>query len=453
MPKRKVNGAPPGISVILPTELDLFSDRPQNHAVTSAEWLRLKPINSISGTSVGHLEFVSTGEASRYRNLENVYLRLRVRLTDGAGAALPSGANDAKVALINNSLHSMISSINCYMNGTDVAQSSDHYDYNAYIQTTLGFSALHSYERLSAEGHYPVPDKIFGTSNSLDETSWTTDLDTNLGLKWRYNSTKDGRVFELYGKLLLDISTARHYIPNNIDMRFKINLNDPTFSLIADKASTAKITIDDATLYTQVLSINPSLQLANERHFQLNKMSAHFKRTMLKQFVIPSGVRSYNLSNVWVGECPRLVLLVMVDQNAASGDILKNPMVFKHYSLNSIVFDVGGKQTKISGLDFTNGKELFTQAYVELYKALNLHRTSEATLSMFDYIYGRFILAADLSSTLEGLNHDYAPAPVGSLRIDAEFGTALPNAITVIVVGIFDSTLYIDRDRNVTYTI
>lgn len=454
---------------VLPSELDLFADRHKNMAVTSAEWLNLKPVNAISNTNVSHLEFVSTGEGHRYRNLNHVYLRLRVRLTKPDGTALPMDRAEVpassgvtaqaaytapKFAIINNGLHSIINSINVFLNGVDINASSDFYAFRAYIETMLTFSALHGYERLGPEFYHPSPDNSFGETVLADETNWPADFKSNYGLKWRFDRTKENKTLEMYGRLFLDLSTMKCLIPGNVDMRIKINLNDPDFFIVTDTAGeTARLFIDDASLMTQVCSIQPSLLLAHERAFQTRSMNGPFKKTQMKQFVVPGNLRSFSLSNCWVGSLPRLVLFAMVDQNSASGDITKNPMVFKHYSLSSVMFDVNGKQTKIEGLSFNQNQNLYAAAFVELYSALNMHRTPEASVSYHDFIHGKFVLAADLSATLEGLNHDYAPSATGSLRVEANFAEALPHPITVLLMGIFDSTLYIDKDRNCSYSV
>lgn len=151
---------------IIPSELDLFGERKQNRAIVSAEVQELKPVNAISTPAITHLEFVSTGEANRMRNMKHVYLRMKLRLCKPDGTPLPqdraavaaSGSQPAvpaytapKFAIINNGLHSLIRSINLYLNGVDVNQSSDFYAQRAYAQTLIEFSPLHGYERLAPE--------------------------------------------------------------------------------------------------------------------------------------------------------------------------------------------------------------------------------------------------------------------------------------------------------------
>lgn len=300
----------------------------------------------------------------------------------------------------------------------------------------------------------PSPDNVFGHSKVPDESKWTTDLTENRSLEWRYNITKNNKELELYGRLFLDLSTMETYLPTNIDLRLKINFNSFNFSLLSDQATEmAAIMISDATLYTTLVTPQASIMLAQERLFQTRNVNVHFKRTIVKQFIIPGGQRTYSINNAFMGNIPRLILYWMTDQSAAAGDITLNPLVFKHYSLSSLIFDVNGKQTKIDGLKFSADVNHYAGAFVQLYSALNLHRTPEASISGHDYLHGRFITAVDLSADLSGLDHDFSPAPTGSLRVVGNFEENLPNPISVFLMGIFDSVLFVTKDRSVSYSI
>lgn len=151
---------------VIPAELDLFEERKQNRAIIAAEVQELKPVNAISSPSVTHLEFVSTGETNRMRNMRHVYLRLKFRLTKPDGSPLPqdrpevpaSGTQAAqpayvapKYAVVNNGFHSMIRSVNLHANGVDINQSSDYYAQRSYCETLVTFSPLHGYDRLAPE--------------------------------------------------------------------------------------------------------------------------------------------------------------------------------------------------------------------------------------------------------------------------------------------------------------
>lgn len=422
----------------VPTDMDLFEGAPRSYVVTDSEFVAHKPVNALAGAS--HIEFFSVGKgASFYRRFKNIYLRATFKLTNPDGTALPTGADDAKVTLVNNALHSVIGSVNLWLNGTDVCPHSDHYAHSAYIQTLLSFSPEDSTHRLPAELFY----RDTGAATHKFDAS-------NEGVVARYNRLKGDTEVEVYGKLLLDICTCDLVFPDNIDVRVRLNLNESPFYLLASKAATAVLQISKVSLYMEQLQVQPSLLLAHAQAFTKSNAIFHYKRIIVKQFTVGGKQQSFNIENAWVGKAPLVMLMALVDNEACVGNILQSPFCFKHFSVNTITFELNNKQYRIDDMDFA--KDKYTFAFASLYAALGVHRAPESSLVTFDaYKHGSFITGVDFSLDKQGLNSGPGQSQTGNVRVEVAFKTAPDKAISVILMGLFDGSLEIDHERHVTY--
>ena len=80
--------------------------------------------------------FTIPGAADLYRDLNNSYLMIKLKVTDAGGANL--GANDA-VAPSNLPLHTMFSNVSMTICGREISEKDSNYPYRAYLETLLTF--------------------------------------------------------------------------------------------------------------------------------------------------------------------------------------------------------------------------------------------------------------------------------------------------------------------------
>ena len=67
-----------------------------------------------------------------------------------------------------------------------------------------------------------------------------------------------------------------------------------------------------------------------------------------------------------------------------------------------------------------------------------------------DYPYGYALYAFDLSQDLAEEEH-FNLAKQGTVRVELNFETALPNTVTVGAYAEFENVIEIDRNRNIVY--
>lgn len=440
-PRRKINSVlPTAHPASLDSALDLFSPQLQNDAYLDSSYVEHKPLNTLASSS--HIDFQISGRGNDlYHDVRNMYIRGWLRLTDNAGAALPSGANDPKICLQNGGFNAMIESVSFSANETNLCPDSQNHSTAAFLMNVLAFDKASMENRLASE--------LFILDDGVNPTGFNA---TNLGAAKRYELTKDGRTAEIWTKLLVDISTMSKLLPGSIDYHIRINLwRDPARYLFADAAltgtKTAKVQLLDLSLYVREVKLSPSLLMEHARLFAQSPAIINYKRISMREFVIPTGVTSFHIENIALG---RLPAFMVVGLTTTAVSMLDNRFAFRHYDLKSIAAELPGKTMRYDQMVFDEKKETYSQAFNNLFIALGLHRSQEATLVNFDnFKAGLCLFLYDLSREQTGLQMAPVETHAGPLRISGEFKAASTSAVSCILMLVYDAAISINADRQV----
>ena len=114
--------------------LELFEVPPTVTTLQDGEWVEHFPVNNIEGNSP--IQFEIKGQAEEYLDLSQTYHQVEVKVKTAQGVNL---AQDAKLAPVNNFLHSMFSEIDVALNGHVITPGTDTYPYRAYLEKLLSF--------------------------------------------------------------------------------------------------------------------------------------------------------------------------------------------------------------------------------------------------------------------------------------------------------------------------
>ena len=98
-------------------------------------------------TSTGPIEFTISAENFNYIDLANSFLYVRAGVTTAAGADL---AKNVEIAPECNFVHTLLTQVDVYLNGSLVTQSNNNYPYQAFIENLLSFGQEAKKSQLSA---------------------------------------------------------------------------------------------------------------------------------------------------------------------------------------------------------------------------------------------------------------------------------------------------------------
>ena len=146
------------------TELDLFSMVPTQTSISETNLMTINPINSVNNADVP-LEFHIPGSAYLYFDPSNVFLYLKVKLTNSDGSALDG--SEHVVYPTTNFLYSCFNQLEVFLNETSLGAAGASYPYRSYIETLVNFNMDTKDSLLETQGYYSLKDE----SSFIDKCS------------------------------------------------------------------------------------------------------------------------------------------------------------------------------------------------------------------------------------------------------------------------------------------
>lgn len=419
------------------TELDLFTTPPLQSNILKTEQIAYNPIASLDNAST--IEFVSLGNGDTYRDLSSVYLRLVVKL-ENKNIKPDTSLKEKDVGVVNNLLHSLFRNCTIYLNNIAISQADNNYHYRAYIEKLLNYGS----------------DAV---NTHLETTGWYLDTENfdsleNKAMKKRISLFKGGARVELMGKIHADMFNQSKLLMNNVDLKIVLNKEKSSFYIMSDNNDQSSVKILEATMYMNHVTINPNILLAHYNVLQKRNAVYPYKRVEVKSFTLYSGNNSLSLDNIVIGQIPNLIIFTMVSSAAYNGAKNKNPFNFQHFNIQRFHLSVNGMQipTQPIEFDYSNKSDgvISTRGYNTLFSGTGIHyydKGHQITKDLYDS--GYFMLAFDLTAD-NSYNSLYTTLQnQGTVRIEGKFSESLKEPITCLVYCEFDSTLQIDRNRNI----
>ena len=423
----------------LKSEMDLFQTPFVDLSAVGGGFVELNPIASVDGND--SVEFYYPSSSEQFLDLTQTLLRVKAEVTKGNGAALET---TDKVAMINNSLHSMFSHARVALNDVDVLSTASNYAIKSYIETVLNNSLEVKKSILTAQ-QFHIDDNVTVTSPE-PETG-----EHNKGLDARYAVCRNG-VFEMVGRVHADIFNCTKFLLPGVAMKVKFTLAEPQFVLMtAATNENYTFKIREAQLVVYKVDVSPTYSTAIERSLQEKDAAYEFTRTETLVHTITGGLSTKTLDNLFPGILPKRITIVFVKNSAWVGSFTENPLNFHHHNMSRIVVRVDGRS--ISHPVKTNfDTSEFASAFMTLYGNRDGGNADPGCgISMEEYKDGFTATCYDLTPDNNASTPGYVyPDQRGNLSIEFGFREPLTDSINVVILSEFDSILTIDEQRVVT---
>ncbi|XP_062600266.1 uncharacterized protein F54H12.2-like [Saccostrea cucullata] len=315
--------------------LELFQVPPTNIALEESKWEEYYPISSTIDSDTAPIEFEIKGQGDQYLDLSQTYLQMVCQFTQNDGSALAGDA--AKIAPVNNILHSMFTEINRL------------WEFPAQLLAAAQDGSVTISKPILTE--YP--------DNSKNE-----------GFRKRNQAIAGSKKITLLDRLHLDLFQQDRFLPNGVDVRLRFNRARPAFYLMTGQANTGKIKILSMVLW--VRKIKPAPTLMNQINQNLNTHRAKYplRRVEVKTFTIPTGTQSKITDHLFQGQMPKRLILGFVENAAFNGDKTKNPFHFQNFGIKKLDVSINGETMSNRCFEPNFNDDLYLRSYLSLYQAL-----------------------------------------------------------------------------------
>ena len=189
------------------TEFDHFERNARQDGCLETTENIYKPIASVDQTDI---EFLIPADSDTYID-PNIKLFIRGKLFKTDGTVL---AETDYIAGVNNLLHSLFTQCTISLNGTQISQASENYNYRAYLETLM------TYATDAADSHLKMANWELDEGNLLAGDCSKPNEVSNTGFLARWNNVKKSQEVHMYGRLHADIWNVPKLIINGVKVEF-----------------------------------------------------------------------------------------------------------------------------------------------------------------------------------------------------------------------------------------
>src|SRR5277367_3396957 len=228
-------------------------------------------------------------------------------------------------------IHSLFSDVIVSINDTIVEGCEQTYSMKALIGTLFSYSKD------------TMDNQLFSSGFVRDEAA-KADGATNKGYLTRRAWTNLAAVKDFYGKLFVDMFQQSRYLIGNVSMRIKLIKAAHAFAIWTNvTGERPKIVFESAKQYLRKIKPHPQI-LANVATNLSRGAAVHYPIARTEVITVPaaSGILDISKEQLFYGRIPKILVMAMVENEAASGVYTKNPFNFKHYNVKHLDLRIDG---------------------------------------------------------------------------------------------------------------
>jgi hypothetical protein len=418
-------------------DLQLWNKKAVQVEVEDGQFEEKAPITTNENATTHEFRIPADGE--RYTDMKNSFIEVEIQIVKEDGT--DTGADD-DVSLVNNAMHSIFQQAVLSLNETDVTSSNSTYHLRAYMEILLSFGPEAAKSQLGCigwetdkAGHFD--DAAAANPAYVKRKAWTS----------------AGKKRTFMGKLRLSLFDASELIPNGVDIKLKLTKSKDAILLQQPVANTDvyKTKITKIAFHVRRVKLSPTTLLEHAKHFRsLGPAIIPIRTSELKTYVIGAGLRNQKIENLCQGKLPDLMVVGMVTNKAYNGNKKDTFYNFKHFDLRYMQVQRDGIQypsTPFKPCFDEGGNNL--RGYHSLFHATGkLNNDEGLCFNRDEYGKGYTLYAFNFTPDLNdgGMSQLHRK---GDLNIELSFGTALAEAVNVVILFVHDQTVKINETRAV----
>ena len=417
-------------------QLDLFSEPKAQLAIQRSGLLRITPTNNYKNSNVAIFD-VSPGD---WLDLSQCYLKLKVHLENDDGTSMGSFTNSQgqavvqKASLVNQPVTSMFYSAKIYL-ANNLAESIDYFNYVNFFSSLLNHSSDAKSCELELAGYF-----------EHDANARNSNGKAFVNVKSRL---ENGGVF--LSRLNTGMFNCKRLIPPGAGCRIELTRVPDDWALInITHEKKVKVVIDDLCLYVRKVQLDDALTSKLLKTLQSREMVYPHRKLTMRTLFIPAGMRQIE-GQIWNGQCPNRAIVAFCRPGQLTGADEENPFAFSESNVQSISMSANDQKYNAitlgdEKLDFTNGD--YAVPFLSLLRTMG-GDTGFPGLSYKSFNENNTLFCFNLC-TNENPN-ELQPHRKTPVSLEVQFSGDTPSSgLYAIVIGEFESTLYMDKHFNLS---
>ena len=236
---------------------------------------------------------------------------------------------------------------------------------------------------------------------------------------------------------------------NGVHNDVKLHPKSDNFVLMSDDAeSEYSYQITDCQLKICHVEINPGLILAHSDMIKERKAVYNYTKSDICTYNIAPGSHTWTGDDLFNGSIPSRIVVGVLDGQAYSGAISRNPYAFNQHDVSYMSLCVNGNSVPGEPLTMDYKNNMFSSAYLSLYTETNQYRSNfgnEITREDYKKGYCLYVFNIDEENPDEFTNL----LKKGHSRLTLRFNEAPKRSLSVIVYSHFPAYIEVDETRNI----
>ena len=413
--------------------LDFWAESDYQTAVVHSQYVESRSTAEVS--TDGPLYFHVSSDQHSFIDLSKSYVVASVKLKPNV--------SDGTVAPANMPGYLLFDTVDVKANGTKLSTSGLPYAYKNALQDILSFSDQHKKTISNINGF--AADTADEFDSTVDKEVGKADKYPNKGYKKRYEMFKNGKKVDLIGRIGVEIASGDRYIPPFVDLDFIFVKNPASFYLMS-KENNPNHKLELTDLYLLIRRVRTSdafMQHFNKMLLQKPAVFPYKCSTLLTR-TISQGQKNLNEPNLFFDTIPSKLVMALVEEDAFSGNIKKNPLKFNHYKMDTIEIYVNNYPLSYLPLRFDQHS---SRAYIMSMEAAG-HSISQVSNGITPEMFagGYTLLCFDLRPESTDC---FSPTVKGTLQLKLTFKEALPHNVVLMIYGEDDDHFMVTHDHRV----
>ena len=356
------------------------------------------------------------------------------------------------VSIVNNFSNAIWSFVDVQVgNRVNIMQSMEQaYAYQTFFNTVLNSTSNR------ADYLYEVETFVMDTGQTKPETECVVFFDEdatkiqNKGAETRAKRIRLSREITSKTKLHTPLLNHSKVLPTNMSIKVTLTKNKNKFLLLSD-ATDHVVNIKNVHLIcTYLRPREVVLNLLEERLKQSPALyDVEFPQIAMRS--IPKDAKQYTLYDFFPSKLPKAAFFTLVAASDLSGGYTANPFTF--HRMTSFQMYIDNRELfnfPIKFVDTQKDSLDFTQAYIQLYKALGLDRSDDCLINSSNFSVN-YMIGAVLTADRSHLNH-LNLQKTADVRLEIEFENQTEEPMILITYALYDKLYSIDKNRQLTIT-
>lgn len=411
------------------SSIDIFQQPDIDSTIASSGYSKILPAFSfLEGDHGNPLKFEIPLSDSHYLDLDSSFLYIQTKVVKSDGKNLDTADIVAPTSMF---FYSMFKTAVVSVNGVRISNPTGYYPYEAGIPALL------------TNGKGEKESKMSSILFYKDTVADIFDVAKNVGFKKRVEIAASSKVFDMVGRIPVNIFQQGRFIPPGHGVKLEFAFNRPEFCL--DSASTTNTydyRVVRAEFYARMHVLRPSIESHHKKLFQKKTALFPFKDYSVSPIYMSAGTTLFETQLNGPGKLPTTFALGLVSNGAEDGRLNKDPWNFKHYNLKSITLSSPNDPRIFHQVNVDFKKNLYLLGYQTLMRTGNYGND----LSRDDFSEGNALFVFNLQDTFcDELHHSVN----ADLKLTFLFDEPLPEAVTAMLFASYERMMQLDGKGNV----